>query len=156
MSRKNHTGRSAVMAAAQIHEQLLQPSLAMNWLEVPQEAWEELNRIAQLLRRALAKEWYHAAQQLLVDLDYPARRVARDVEKLAANLPQRVGRSHIAAVSEIAADVIALASEFTDVSINEAEQTLSVVTDSIELERLDLGPFKIILHWDCSAQRQIV
>jgi hypothetical protein len=49
---------------------------------------------------------------------------------------------------EIFEDLAALQGEFADLQFDLRAGTLSVTTDDIRLEDVDLGPFQIVLHWD--------
>ena len=44
--------------------------------------------------------------------------------------------------------------EFPEVSIDKAEQTLSVLTEPIDLQGTHLGPFRIVLRWNRLRQRR--
>jgi hypothetical protein len=57
-------------------------------------------------------------------------------------------------VREIFKDLVALSDEFEGVTIDGSSQTVSVTTDRIVLEEVDLGPFEIRLHWDRIGERR--
>ena len=57
-------------------------------------------------------------------------------------------------VREIFGDLVALSDEFEGVTIDASNQTLSVTTEPIVLEEIDLGPFEIRLHWDRIGERR--
>jgi hypothetical protein len=57
-------------------------------------------------------------------------------------------------VREIFKDLIALSDEFEALKADWSTQTLSVTTEPITLEDIDLGPFEIRLHWDRIGERR--
>jgi hypothetical protein len=154
MSSRTPRGRQAVRAAARIHDHLTCLPPRPGWAELPEESWDEAIRVTSRLRYALARGWHTAARTLLVDLDYLARQMGRELAQFQSNLPQSILPEHVARSHEIAADLAALTDEFSEVAIDLAEKSISVVTEPVELEGHVLGSFRIVLYWPDIGRKQ--
>jgi len=139
--------RQAARAAAQIHEQLTRVNIGSRWIELPQEAWNEAGLIIGRLRLALARGWNTAARTLLLDLEYVTRQVCQELNRFQSDLPEAPAADKVARSHEIAKDLVALYEEFHEVTVDTQNKIISVVTESIELEGVTLGRFRIELAW---------
>ena len=141
--------RLALRAAARIHEHLLGPARLGSAPSLPQVGWQELVRQAERLEWCRRRGWQAARGSVQLDLSYRARRLIRELDEYqlqlaSMNQPQR----HTSSPREIAADLEALPREFEKVVIDLNERTITVTTDCIRLEEVELGPFEIRLRWD--------
>src|SRR5205823_2635947 len=78
---------------------------------------------------------------------YTLRLLQRELELFQRELPSSLSTEHVAPCREIAADLMALDGEFSEVCLDLAEPSVSVLTDPIELEGVALGCFRIVLGW---------
>ena len=145
---KTDLRRQALRAAARIHEHLIGPARLNQLVELPTATWQDLLQTDARLRLARQRRWRVAGEQLVTDLDYQARRMVRELETYLQALPALLPAERIAKPSDIAADLLALAGEFDEVQIDLSERQVTVLTPSITLEELELGPFRIELHWE--------
>ena len=107
---------------------------------------ESINDIAHLSKKlstSLSHNWLSAAD----DCSAGINRVVDDVSYCITNLKQLLDKPavEIPTLSFIFDELKHLEQEFDQTEFNKAENTISIVTDSITLEDIDLGPFKIQL-----------
>jgi hypothetical protein len=130
---KHKPPRPAVRAALRIHDHLAGAGLRLDRFAIPNQAWEDLQRIANLLPQTALRGWTTAYASLVEDLDYGARRVERELQDLRQQLPVRPAVSALSSPSSILGDLAALANDFDKVDIDLQQRTVSVLTDPIEL-----------------------
>ncbi len=148
MTTKKDLRRQALRAAVKIRDHLLGPTRCAQQAALPQDAWEELGRTMKRLRYTERLGWQAASQSLLVDFEYTAGRLQREIEVLRRNLASSCTPKLVTSASEIAADLIALEDEFESVELDLKARSATVLTASITLEDVSLGPFRIVLHWE--------
>jgi hypothetical protein len=139
--------RQAIRAAVKIHEHLVARARQVQQVNVPTGGWEDVCQIIHRLHNAESKTWHQAAQLVARDADYVVRRFQGELEALRHALVARSSPISVLSAGEIAGELLALGSEFENVELDMAEQSLSVLTDGIELEGTHLGPFRIVLSW---------
>jgi len=152
MTTKTKQRRWALRAAVKIHEHLLGPARRPLLNDLPQTAWNELRLTVERLRYAQRRGWHVAAQSLCDDLHYTCGCLQRHLEAFRQQLPSKSVTQQVASPSEIAADLYALEQEFEDVVLLLKEHRISVLTAPIVLEDVELGPFRIVLHWERVGQ----
>jgi hypothetical protein len=93
---------------------------------------------------ALSHNWLSAADNCSSGLN----RVIDDVSHYVTNLKQLIDKpaAEIPNLSFIFEELKQLQQEFEQVEFNKAENTISVITEPVTLEGIDLGPFKIQLE----------
>jgi len=115
--------------------------------------WDALLAADRRLRWSRRKGWDTAARlcrrccesraaALQQHLEDWLRHVARDIPRPPPSL------------REIFEDLVALRKEFTDLQVDLRAGTLSVTTDDIRLDGVDLGSFRIVLHGDRLTRSQ--
>jgi hypothetical protein len=107
---------------------------------------EDLSRVQAIRRQlglAVGRCWYGAAEQTVAQIEP----IMRDVPYFVGEVQEAAGRciSTPATVGDILAELRQLQDEFEQVRFDLVGQTLSAVTDPIELEDIYLGPFEIVL-----------
>ena len=139
--------RRRLRAAIRIHDRLTTSTDPPPAPLLPLEAWRDLVRAARLTALAAERGWTNAA--VAARADY--RRAAGELtDRLSACLRVRAAddrRHAVQSPREIFADLAALEAEFGEVEIDLKEETLSITTDPVVLEGVDLGRFEIQLHW---------
>jgi len=154
MNLKSTPARSGIRAALRIHEHLIGTSRRAEWPGLPEEAWIELQRTALRLQTAINRGWSAAATSAQDDLYYALQRLERDLASVRQELPPRVAPEKISSPGVILADLAALEDDFEQFSLELQQQTLSVLTDPIELDGLHLGAFRVVLCWSQIGQQR--
>lgn len=105
---------------------------------------KELCKDSAKLGKALSHKWYAAAQRckdrisrLLNDISYAAQ-----TNKQLINMPEKP----IPKLSVLVAELDQLQQDCGEIDYDRDENTITIVTDPINLEDVYLGPFKIELH----------
>jgi hypothetical protein len=114
-------------------------------LSLPAESWAECQRLTRLIEKARRKSLPAAARRMEAALAVVIPRVTsplHDYERAAAT----AGNRRTSSSRDILADLIALASEFDEVSISMERHCITVTTDVVVLEGVDLGRFAIVLN----------
>ncbi len=88
------------------------------------------------------------AQQLHAQLKACESQIANALERLTP----RIFSPEAPDAAEIYEELIALQQEFEDCEVNLRRGTLSVVTEPVVLEDIDLGPFRIVLNWKAGPE----
>lgn len=114
----------------------------------PEFSWRRLMRLGRLARIAEERNWPAAMQRLHRELRAATAMLIGDLERNLQRIEDWEPAAPIASLRDVYADLLALRNEFGDVEGNLKERTLSVVTESIVLEGIELGPFRIVLHLD--------
>src|SRR5688572_10852429 len=148
MCANNELGRRAHRAAVRIHNHLLRPHQLEQVIKLPQQRWDELQKLSRHLQLALGRGWYAAGQHVLEELDYTLKVFRRELEHAQTELPASIRPKRLTAPHEMAADLASLAGEFEQVTIDLEHQHVSVLTEAIVLEGVYLGPYRIVLHWN--------
>jgi hypothetical protein len=131
-------------AAVAIHS-LLRPEFPPE-LSLPTASWAECQRLTRLIEKARHRRLPAAARRMEAALAVVIPRVMsplHDYERAAAKTRNR-GTSTI---HDILAELTALDSEFDEVSVSMERHCITVTTDAVVLEGLDLGRFAIVLNW---------
>lgn len=138
--------RKTARAAVMIYEQALRADRPTPRLRLPHYAWSTIPTFQRQIELAIQRGWNHAAKaatQSLIEALEECRRdlgdVIRTVQPKQPRLPASPG--------DIYRDLVALADEFEDVEIDLQEETISVTTDRIAFDGIELGDFTIRLHW---------
>ena len=139
--------RRRLRAALRIHDELGDASRSSAAPLLPPPDGRDLERAARRLALADARGWSSAASVARAD----CRRLAAAATDRLADYGRALDRSarsaRVQPPREVAADLAALADEFAEVAIELRGKTVSVTTDRVVLEGVDLGRFKIVLHW---------
>jgi len=141
--------RRRLRAALKIHAALAEgvdPPRPAPFL--PLDAWRDLARSARLAASAAERGWLVAS---------PAAHAA--YRRSAAELTDRLSAClrvldaddrtrEVPSPREILADFAAVEAEFGEVEVDLKEKTVSVTTDPVVLEGVNLGRFELALRWD--------
>lgn len=145
----DHPDRNTMRLANDIQDQLaaLSQNQGLRWsdsLRYPIERLQQLHRIHHKLGLCRAGK-YHAAAAHLHD------QVIRLLPELICEIEavQQMDRRRpvvVPSLRHLVEDIQQIQREFSGCEYNHKSQTLSVTTDPIELEEIELGPFRIDLH----------
>ncbi|HEV3300644.1 MAG TPA: hypothetical protein VG055_13435 [Planctomycetaceae bacterium] len=123
-------------------------------VELPEGDWTQCHSLVRQIDLCTNRSWHHAATVLNDRLERALERcsdrlqeISRQVSAASRLLPPQTPR-------EVFGDLVALSDEFEGAAIDASNQTISVTTEPIVLEEIDLGPFEIRLHWDRVGERR--
>jgi hypothetical protein len=123
-------------------------------IELPDGDLAQCRALIRQIELCTNRNWPHASG-LLKDRLEPALERCSDRLREVAREVSGVGRlSPLQSVGEVFKDLVALSDEFEGAAVDGSSQTVSVTTDPIVLEEIDLGPFDIRLHWDRIGERR--
>src|ERR1700722_10653274 len=139
--------KQLLRAAESIRSRLLQQSSTSGEIYLPEERWNEC--------RSLARQFHFAATRGLNQCQPILRdrlercvlgcleRLQRMTQEIAAPCPKPLPPTLRAIYGELSA----LPAEFDGFSVDFEREAISVTTERVLLEGIDLGPFEIRLHW---------
>jgi hypothetical protein len=146
--------KQAARAAAAIHESFVQARNVPVQISLPDSLWQECERLARRIQRARQHNWVLAARRLCQSLHQNLCILDRRVNDVSSTLAHGQTDVRLASTREIYRDLVALQHEFSDVECNLKRHTISVVTEEITLEGVELGRFEIILDLRCLDENQ--
>ncbi|QDT93580.1 hypothetical protein [Gimesia algae] len=115
-------------------------------LKQPFEVWWHCDRLIQKCQQAQRRGWNLAALKLERELKTSLAQLIQQLTtlhgKLSSDSPQQ-----ISSIGELYAELLALEEEFGEVNLDLRTQSISVITERIELEAIYLGPFEICLDY---------
>jgi hypothetical protein len=145
MTRRN---RQLERAAARLHEHFGARQGDVPVLELPSGVWTECHCVLEQTAKAKAHGWINAARRTQQRLG-PALQTLLDrltALRQAAHEPHT--HKYRPGLADIYRDLFALQDEFVDVQYDRRRDQLSVTTEEIVFDALNLGPFEIVL--ECS------
>ncbi len=113
---------------------------------LPLQHQSDLLRLQRQHEIAQQRGWHAAAQQVRQTLHSRSQWFVNDLQRFVNDSRPEPDEPLVTA-GDLYRDVLALMSEFPDVHVDRPETTVSVVTDRIVLEAIDLGPFEIVWNW---------
>jgi len=143
----NKNDRDALRAAVLIREQLAKRNLPASIVHLSGYSWATIERLQHQIARASGRGWHRAARRLSQEMADALRRYHQDLEMALRTVEAHNVPRISSTPAEIYRDIQALQTEFDEVEIDIANQTISVTTDTIEFEGIDLGQFEIRLDW---------
>lgn len=138
--------RTRLRAASAIHQQYAALSRHPVVHDPPTEHWQRLETLWRQLR--LCEE-----HQLSTTRDALQERYLLILEQLGSRCRSLVALCRVNTMSPcpslrfLAEELVALEQEFPEVRYHLAEKVLSVITEPITLDEIELGPFEIRLNW---------
>lgn len=134
-----------VRTAAAIERRLAQQFTRAEPNELPVAAWERCRRLVQLAAQCRAGGWPAAERECRLRLRRAHHELSRQLEAIVDDFQPRA--TYRPSLGELYADLAALQEEFGGLSIDLHHTLLSVTTEPIELEGINLGRFQIELDW---------
>ena len=145
--------KSLWRVATSIHAQRVRHAPGRVRSSLPESEWRQLAASIRLCDQASLRSFKHARPRLIERMTNEVGALQRRLVELEAELRSRSAGQEVSAVGCIYADLVALEDEFEDLEVDFDERALSVTTQPITLEHLELGPFQIRLHWANIAER---
>ena len=113
----------------------------------PEFEWGIVQTWQRNLELAQRRQWFPAAVVCRQELA-SALQDLEDQASAAQHALQEIDKeTHDIELRDLYEELVALDSEFSEVAWDFRDRTLSVITEPIELEDMDLGSFKIVLDW---------
>lgn len=131
--------------AQRLRESLMQPCKRPD-IVLPEFVWNDLCALAARLAFVERRRWSTAAAHVLDRFDRTAEQLMRELRVHIHNDRSATPVDEILSLRDIYDELVALHQEFNEVRINLREQRLSVVTEPIVLEDVELGRFEIALQ----------
>lgn len=138
----------ALRMTTRIHEALPQSRKQGPRLNLPTHWWEECERLQRMLGIARGRGWRLCLPELVSRLESNLRSVRDHALDLLRQLEQVRDPPCAVTLRDVHEEVEALFEEFESVHCDLRAGTLSVTTEPIELEGVDLGRFVIRLDLD--------
>ena len=113
----------------------------------PEFEWGIVQTWQQNLELAQRRHWFPAAVVCRQELASALQDLADQASAARHALQEIDKETHDIELRDLYEELVALDSEFSEVEWDYRKQTLSVLTESIELDDMNLGPFKIVLDW---------
>ena len=139
--------RKLVKAATRMHERLLRCRWAIPNHALPEREWSACMKTRRLLRLAALRQWRAAAGDLKDQLAIQLRDLRYELDRLEADVLRPEQDLEIPSPHQIHDDLVVLDQEFDGLQVDLKRQTLSVQTEPIVLDEIDLGRFEIELDW---------
>jgi hypothetical protein len=146
--------RPAIRAALGISSQLAHVRHLPADVNLPYSTWQRLNRTFSLLQLATSRQWTVASRDLIEDLDSLLNQLDIELRVVRRELNSRLRPRHLSTPGDVYADLLALPSEFEELTIDLQQRTISVSTEPIGLEGTSLGRFRIELKWSDLGQHR--
>jgi hypothetical protein len=112
----------------------------------PEATWRRLAGQASLLRRSGRR-----SSRALAALERRVTDFQSDFDAYAEQLRAFARRPPAPTFRDLHAELLALEEEFEEAEIDLQGKTLSIVTEPIELEEVDLGRFRVVMHCEAPA-----
>jgi hypothetical protein len=141
-------------AAEQISSTLHRLKVAPLPVDLPDGDWTQCRSLMRQVDLRTSREWHHAAAVLKDCLERTLERCSDRLQEIRRQMSGSSRPLPPQTTREIFGDLVALSDEFEGVAIDRSNQTLSVTTEPMVLEEIDLGPFEIRLHWDRIGDRR--
>jgi hypothetical protein len=141
-------------AAERIRSHLCRTASISEVVDLPDAHWSECEALRRQLRRAAARGWVNSQTVLQDRLERGIASCLECLQQALRQISSSRSRSAPPTAGAIFNELSALPDEFDTFVIDLANQTLSVTTESVALEDIDLGPFEIRLHWTRIGERR--
>ncbi len=132
-------------AAIAIHEKLCR-ARPIDKPSLPRDSWAECLRILALIEKAERRGLTAATRRLQSTFVAAVLRVSNAL-RIAERAMARTLVGTQPTIRDILGDLESLGAEFDEVSVNTQRHVISVTTDEVVLEGIDLGRFEIVLDW---------
>ena len=120
----------------------------------PDSAWQVVVTWRRNLEFVQNRQWRGAVVECRKELDAALHELIDQANTARQRLQETDDHPADTRLRDVYEELVALDAEFGDVEWDFREQKLSVITESIELDDMDLGPFKIVFDWsDLSATK---
>ncbi|REJ88275.1 MAG: hypothetical protein DWQ35_20050 [Planctomycetota bacterium] len=116
-------------------------------VELPTTTWQICQRLTRRIELARGRGWQLAERRSRRELRLMLQDLRDHLNAVEGQVAPSRCETSAASVGEIHADLLALQDEFEEVSFDVRGKMISVTTEPIKLEGVDLGRFEICLDW---------
>ena len=134
-------------AADQIHDRLNPGNLPLTDLLVPETSWSHWQVCLHRISRARNRRWTGAVETVRQQALETLTELRARLEDCRNALTLHSDKVGVSSVGDIYRDLVALRDEFPQVAVEFSNGSVSVTTEPVVLEGMDLGPFEIKLSW---------
>jgi hypothetical protein len=145
--------RNLLRVAHDIHEAFVGVASQPAAVTIPEYTWNELLRLNRMAELARERRFSAAANEIGSQMIVTMQSLAERLRYACAEYSLTQYRATcVMSVHDVYRDLCSLQDEFDDVWIDGADRTITVRTEPIVLDELNLGPFDILLHWSQSRR----
>ena len=141
----NRPDRTLLRAALQIDESLRRSQDCPDVAQLPEAAWAHALDGQRRFQIASSRGWSGAARRMAQRLHTTLICLQTELDLQLRKLADQPTRPAVPTAAEIVRDLAALGDEFDEVTFDLRRRVVSVQTDTIILEGINLGPFEIRL-----------
>jgi hypothetical protein len=148
-----------VRTAARLHEVVVarferRSTQLANTAQFVLERASSLRRSLSMLSKARARGWHAAANRVYPEVSDALRHLQYAVNDAPAQPPHRRASMPPFTFRDAYEELMQLEREFAGVNVDVKDDTISAVTEPVELEGIYLGPFRIVLSlWRLAESR---
>jgi hypothetical protein len=135
-------------ASGLLHQAVLRRRGDPTGIWLPEQRWSDCVSALRRIRRATEHGWHRAAAQACGELLYRVDQCRNDLHEASLGLQQNSSAGKIPSQAHIFRELMAVDSEFDDLTCDFEAEELCVTTPSVTLEGISLGRFEIRLHWN--------
>lgn len=140
-------------AALRVHHQLIACRGRQDDVDLPVERWTALARTIARCRESRRRLWPAASRQADEEAARALSELSDQLQRVLNGIRHRRESLPVAGVPDLWLDLRALREEFEEVEVDLKAREVRATTESIVLEGVDLGPFRIVLGWASVGQR---
>jgi hypothetical protein len=133
-------------AALAIHDRMNSSRTTSPVCHLPTFVWHQCEALLRKLQTATDRGWHLAAERLQRDLLEMLRLLQEELAGTLHQLERNQLGTSLVSIRDLYADLLGLKQEFEEIKFAAGDETLSVTTESIELEGVHLGSFEICLE----------
>jgi len=134
-------------AAESIRSRLLRLSSISDEIYLPEEHWNECQTLARQLQFAETRGWDYCQPVVRDRFERCILGCLERLQRVTQELSTRRDKPAPPTLGTIYGELHALPTEFDGFSVDLEHGAISVTTERVILEDVDLGPFEIRLHW---------
>jgi hypothetical protein len=146
--------KQLLRAAESIRSQLFRLSTMSGEIYLPEEHWNDCQLLARQLHFAETRGWNHCQPTLRDRLERCLLGCLEQLQRVTQELSTRCPKPLPPTLRATYGELIALPAEFNGFSVDLEHGAISVTTERVVLENIDLGPFEIRLHWKRIGERR--
>jgi hypothetical protein len=143
-----------VRAAESIRSQLWRLTSTPKVIPLPEPDWRECQTLVRQLERAAQRGWVYSQAVLRDGLELAITRYSERLQQISTQFSSSRRGIALPTLRSVFGELSALRDEFDACTIDLRNETLSVTTERIVLEEIDLGPFEVRLDWSRIGQRR--
>jgi len=146
--------RVLVRTAESIRSQLWRLASSPVEIHLPELELNECQTLVRQFERAAQRDWFHSQAVLRDALERSVTRCSERLQQVLRQFSTSRSRVALPTLRSVFTELSALQDEFDVHTIDLRNETVSVTTERIVLEDVDLGQFEIRLNWSRIGQHR--